>query len=143
MTGVISMIHPIERSLTALIIGGVLERHPRLKIVSAEHDVAWIAFFLHRIDKYAARGVSTIKLPMKPSDYVKRQVYATFINDPVFMNLLEFYPADNIMWSSDYPHGQATFLGSQDYVNERLSKVPEPDRRMIVRDKAAKLYNLN
>jgi len=53
------MIHPIERSLTALIIGGVLERHPRLKIVSAEHDVAWISFFLYRIDKYA-RGVSTI-----------------------------------------------------------------------------------
>ncbi len=105
MTGVISMIHPIEKSLTALIIGGVLERYPRLKIVSAEHDVAWISFFLYRIDKYAARGVSTIKLPMKPSDYVKRQVYATFINDPVFMNLLEFYPADNIMWSSDYPHG--------------------------------------
>jgi len=105
MTAVISMIHPIERSLTALIIGGVLERYPRLKIVSAENDVAWIAFFLYRIDKYAARGVSTIKLPKKPSDYVKRQVCATFINDPVFMNVLEFYPADNIMWSSDYPHG--------------------------------------
>jgi len=28
-------------------------------------------------------------------------------------------------------------------VNERLSKVPEPDRRKIVRDTAAKLYNLN
>ena len=73
-----------------MIIGGVLERYPRLQIVSAEHDVAWISFFLYRIDKYAARGVSTIKLPMKPSDYVKRQVYATFINDPVFMNVLEF-----------------------------------------------------
>jgi predicted TIM-barrel fold metal-dependent hydrolase len=143
MTGVISMIHPIERSLTALIIGGVLERYPRLKIVSAENDVAWIPFFLYRIDKYAARGISTVKLPMKPSDYVKRQVYATFINDPVFMNLLEFYPADNIMWSSDYPHGQATFPRSQDYVSEHLSKVAEPDRRKIVRDTAAKLYNLN
>jgi uncharacterized protein len=143
MTGVISMIHPIERSLTALIIGGVLERYPRLKIVSAENDVAWIPFFLYRIDKYALRGISTLKLAMKPSDYVKRQVYATFINDPIFMNLLEFYPADNIMWSSDYPHGQATFPHSQDYVNEHLSRVPEPDRCKIVRDTAAKLYNLN
>ena len=51
------MIHPIERSLTALIIGGVLERYPRLKIVSAENDVAWIPFFLYRIDN-TRRGVS-------------------------------------------------------------------------------------
>ena len=57
MTGVISMIHPIEKSLTALIIGGVLERYPRLKIVPAENDVAWIPFLLYRIDKYAARGL--------------------------------------------------------------------------------------
>jgi predicted TIM-barrel fold metal-dependent hydrolase len=143
MTGVISMIHPIERSLTALIIGGVFERFPRLKIVSAENDVAWIPFFLYRIDKYAGRGIANIKLPLKPSEYVKRQVYATFINDPVFVNLLDWYGADNIMWSSDYPHGQATFPHSQDYVAEHLSKVSVTDRQKIVHDTAAKLYGLN
>jgi predicted TIM-barrel fold metal-dependent hydrolase len=141
ITGVISMIHPIERSLTALIFGGVFERFPRLKIVSAENDVAWIPFFMYRIDKYGARGNNS-KLSLKPSEYIKRQVYATFINDPVFMNLLDWYPADNIMWSSDYPHGQATFPHSQEYVAEHLTKVGEPDRRKIVRDTAAKLYNL-
>jgi predicted TIM-barrel fold metal-dependent hydrolase len=109
MTGVISMVHPIERTLTALVFGGVLERFPRLKIISAENDVAWMAFFLFRIDKYSARGLARFNLPLKPSEYIKRQVYATFIDDPVFVNLLDWYPADNIMWSSDYPHGQATF----------------------------------
>ena len=75
------MVHPIERSLTAFVCGGVFERFPRLTIVSAENDVAWLPFFLYRIDKYAARGLSTVKLPLKPSEYIKRQVYATFIND--------------------------------------------------------------
>jgi predicted TIM-barrel fold metal-dependent hydrolase len=97
------MIHPIERSLTSLVIGGVFEKFSRLKIVSAENDVAWIPFFLFRIDKYAARGIQSKKLPLKPSEYIKRQVYATFIDDPVFVNLLDWYPSDNIMWSSDYP----------------------------------------
>ena len=143
MTGVISMVHPIERSLTAFVIGGVFERFPRLKIVSAENDVAWLPFFLYRIDKYAARGLANVKLPLKPSEYIKRQVYATFINDPVFVNLLEWYPADNIMWSSDYPHGQATFPHSQEYVTQHLSKVSEADRRKIVHDTAAKFYGLS
>jgi predicted TIM-barrel fold metal-dependent hydrolase len=143
MTGVISMVHPIERSLTAFIFGGVLDRFPRLRIVSAENDVAWMAFFLFRIDKYVGRGLASFKLSLKPSEYVKRQVYATFIDDPVFVNLLDWYPPDNIMWSSDYPHGQATFPRSQDYVAKHLSKVPEADRRKIVHDTAAKFYGLN
>jgi predicted TIM-barrel fold metal-dependent hydrolase len=143
MTGVISMIHPIERTLTSMVIGGVFERFPRLKIVSAENDVAWIPFFLFRIDKYAARGLANIKLPLKPSEYIKRNVYATFIDDPVFVNLLDWYPSDNIMWSSDYPHGQATFPRSQEYVAKHLSKVSDTDRRKIVHDTAAKLYGLN
>src|SRR6202040_3170282 len=36
MTALISMVHPVERSLTAFVCGGVVERFPRLKIVSAE-----------------------------------------------------------------------------------------------------------
>ena len=140
MSGLISMVHPIERSLTSLVFGKVFERFPRLKIVSAENDVAWIPFYLFRIDKYGSRGY---KLPLKPSEYIKRQVYATFIDDPVFVNLLDWFPADNIMWSSDYPHRQATFPRSQDYVAKHLSKVSETDRRKIVRETAAKLYDLN
>jgi predicted TIM-barrel fold metal-dependent hydrolase len=143
MIGVVSMVHPIERSLTALIFGGVLERYPRLKIVSAENDVAWIPFFLFRIDKYVSRGFARFKLSLKPSEYVKRQVYATFIDDPVFVNLLDWYPSDNIMWSSDYPHAQATFPHSRDYVAQHLSKVSAEDRRKIVHDTAARLYGLN
>src|SRR5216683_1390507 len=140
MSGLISMVHPIERSLTSLVFGKVFERFPRLKIVSAENDVAWIPFYLFRIDKYGSRGY---KLPLKPSEYIKRQVYATFIDDPVFVNLLDWFPADNIMWSSDYPHRQATFPKSQDYVAKHLSKVSESDRNKIVRETAAKLYDLN
>ena len=143
MTGIISMVHPIERSLTAFVIGGVFERFPRLKIVSAENDVAWLPFFLYRIDKYAARGLATLTLALKPSEYSKRHVYAAFINDPVFVNLLDWYPADNIMWSSDYPHGQATFPHSQEYVAQHLSKVSETDRRKLVHDTAAKFYGLS
>jgi predicted TIM-barrel fold metal-dependent hydrolase len=143
MTALVSMVHPIERSMTALIFGGVFERFPRLKIVSAENDVAWIPFYLFRVDKYAARGFANVKLPLKPSEYIKRQVYATFIDDPVFVNLLEWFPSANIMWSSDYPHGQATFPHSQDYVARHLAKLSDDDRRNIVRDTAAKVYGLN
>ena len=142
MTGIISMVHPIERSLTAFVFGGVFQRFPRLKIVSVENDVAWLPSFLYRIPKYAARGLAKFNLSLKPSEYIKRRVCATFIDDPVFVNLLDWYPAENIMWSPDYPHGQATFPRSQGYVTQHLSKVSEADRPKIVHDTGTKFYGL-
>jgi len=83
-----------------------------------------------------------MKLPMPASEYVKRQVYATFIADPVFVNLLDRYPADNIMWSSDYPHTAATFPRSREIVNKRLGTLPPDQLRKIVRETAAKVYHI-
>jgi uncharacterized protein len=84
-----------------------------------------------------------MKLPMRASEYIKRQIFATFISDPVFVDSLHRYGPDNIMWSSDYPHTAATFPRSQEIVAKRFGNLPETDRRKIVHDTAAKLYGLN
>src|SRR5215831_2448703 len=80
-----NVIHEIQRSLTAIIMGGVLERFPNLKIVSAENDVGWIPHYMFRLDhayeKFGALMDSVLR--MKPSDYVRRQMWATFQDDPV------------------------------------------------------------
>ena len=81
-------------------------------------------------------------LPKRASDYVKRQVYATFIADPVFVDSLHRYGPDNTMWSSDYPHTAATFPRSREIVAKRLGNLAEGDLRKIVRDTAARVYGL-
>jgi hypothetical protein len=40
----------IKRSLTVFIFSGVLERFPRLKLVSAENEVSWLPFVIQRWD---------------------------------------------------------------------------------------------
>jgi predicted TIM-barrel fold metal-dependent hydrolase len=83
-----------------------------------------------------------LKLPLRASEYIRRQVYATFIADPVFVDSLHRYGPDNIMWSSDYPHTAATFPRSQEIVAKRFGHLPEEQRRKIVRDTAAHIYGL-
>jgi len=80
--------HQIERSISVMVYGGVFEKFPRLKVVSAENDVGWMAYFMYRLDTVQNRlgAVGGMKLPMRASDYIKRQVYATFIADPVFVD---------------------------------------------------------
>ena len=134
----------MERSIAVFTLGGVLERFPRLTIVSAENDVAWMAYFLWRMDMIHARlgGLAPTKLTLKPSEYVKRQVYTTFINEPVFISELDRWGADNIMWSSDYPHLAATFPRSQEFVEKTFSGLPAEQRRKIVHDTAARVYGI-
>ena len=137
--------HQIERSISVLVFGGVLEKYPNLRIVSAENDVGWMAYFMYRLDTVQNRlgALGGLKLPMRASEYIKRQVYATFIADPVFVDTLHRYGPDNIMWSSDYPHTAATFPRSRDIVAKRFGSLPQLQRRKIVRDTAARVYGID
>jgi predicted TIM-barrel fold metal-dependent hydrolase len=61
--------HEIQDSLLTLIFSGVLERFPRLKLVSAEADIAWVPHLLERADKYFRRFKQgyNVTLSLKPS----------------------------------------------------------------------------
>jgi len=137
--------HQIERSICVMVYGGVLEKFPRLKIVSAENDVGWMPYLMYRLDTIQSRlgALGGMKLPMRASEYVKRQVYATFIADPVFADSLHRYGPENIMWSSDYPHTAATYPRSQEIVAKRFGSLPDEQRRKIVHDTAAQVYGLD
>jgi predicted TIM-barrel fold metal-dependent hydrolase len=87
-------------------------------------------------------GLTSTKLTLKPSEYIKRQVYATFINEPVFISELHRYGPDNIMWSSDYPHLAATFPRSQQFISETFGSLTPEQKRKIVHDTAARVYGL-
>jgi len=98
-----------------------------------------------RMDMIHSRlgALAGVKLAMKPSDYIKRQVYATFINEPVFIRTLDIYGTDNAMWSSDYPHTAATWPRSQEFINKTFDVLSESDRRKIVHDTAARVYGID
>jgi predicted TIM-barrel fold metal-dependent hydrolase len=136
--------HEVERSIAVFVLGGVLERFPKLTIVSAENDVAWMPYFMWRMDFAQDRvgSMSSKKLSLKPSEYVKRQIYASFINEPIFLDGLHRYAADNAMWSSDYPHTAAIWPKSQEFIKETFSGLAEADRRKIVHDTAARVYGI-
>jgi len=136
--------HEVERSIAVFVLGGVLERFPKLTIVSAENDVAWMPYFMWRMDFAHRRigAVSSVKLSLKPSDYVKRQVYATFIEEPILLDGYHRYAADNAMWSSDYPHTAAIWPRSQEFIKDTFSELSETDRKKLIHDTAARVYRI-
>jgi uncharacterized protein len=139
----IHCIHIVEQCITRLVYGGVFERFPNLKVVSAENDVGWIPNWVHRLDHvYSKMGNPRPRLPMKPSDYVRRNVWATFQDDPLGPATWKFFGEDNYMWASDFPHADSTFPNSVKTIGENFSGVPAEVRQKIVFSNANKLYGL-
>jgi predicted TIM-barrel fold metal-dependent hydrolase len=142
--------HEIEKSFSILILSGVLERFPRLKIVSAENNCGWLPYYLQRMDRGFARfgpsGTVTpwpTKLTLKPSEYFQRQMYCTFIDDSFGVASRHWIGVDNIMWSSDYPHTASTWPHSRDIIARDFKDVSEVEKRKIVRENAAQLYGFD
>ena len=134
----------IADALFDLIFSGVLERFPRLKIVSVENEIGWIPYWLSQCDKAFERFRSTLPLAIdkRPSEYFARQIYATFFNDRVGCRFFSWWGMDNCMWSNDYPHQNSTWPRSREVIARDLGPLAAADRAKLVRLNVARLYDL-
>jgi uncharacterized protein len=126
--------------LMSVIFAGVLEHRPGIKLVIGEAGTGWIPYILQRMDAEWEDQFKELDLKMPPSEYWRRQCYATYQSDPIGVKLLDELGEDNIMWGSDFPHPDGIWPDSQEYIQRELGHLPAATQRKIVCDNAAKLY---
>ncbi len=54
----------------------------------------------------------------------------------------QFTRAENLLWSSDYPHDRSTWPRSRELLDELFEGVPKEERRMMAGDNARRLYEM-
>ena len=137
-------VHEIQRSFTDLIFGGVLERFPSLILVSAENDSGWLPHYMYRMDHAFEKFnvMSDDPLPQKPSYYIRRQMMATFQDDPIGPMTWEFFGTDNYMWASDFPHTDCTWPHSRAVIERDFAKLPDAVTHKIVFENVARVYQM-
>jgi hypothetical protein len=86
--------------------------------------------------------MSPIKLSMKPSEYFRRQIYATFIRDELLTSSVSYLGATNLMWSSDFPHMASTWPKSHECIDKALGGLKKSDQARMTRDNVAGLYGI-
>ena len=149
---------------TKLAIGGTLavhrqrprrdQHHPqrharppsrRLQMVSVESGVGWIPFILEALDYEMSENApkELDKLSMLPSEYFKRQLFATFWfeknNVPA---LIESVGEDNVLFETDFPHPTCLYPKPLETVADKMSTLTPEVQRKILGENAAKLYRL-
>jgi predicted TIM-barrel fold metal-dependent hydrolase len=109
--------------LGALVFDGVLERHPKLTVIVEELGISWLPHLLAVLDSAVGRSKndqlsdgklrpdyagSAYRLPLAPSEYLRRQVRVTpLVATELLLPTLNLAP-EMLCFSSDYPHVEGT-----------------------------------
>ncbi len=137
--------HPVEQMLAAgsFCMGGILERHPSLRVAFLEGNCSWVPFLLWRMDEHWERqgDVYAPELTMAPSEYFKRQCFVSVECDeePV-KYVIDAIGDDRIVFSTDFPHGDSKFPRAV----ESFLRLPISDdsKRKILWSNCAAYYGL-
>ena len=135
----------VRMSLAHMIFSGVFERYPKLQVGSIEMELSWVPHFLDRIDyTYTQKPPreNIFKKDALPSDYFHSNVFLSFQEDGLGIQLRHLIGVDNLAWGSDYPHLESTFPRSREIIEEVLGGCTEEEKARIVGGNIARIYHL-
>ena len=132
--------NPLETTVAAshLIFDGVLERHPRLKIV-LPHAGGYLAHYWARMDHaWRARPDCRTVIKRKPSSYLEKFYFDTITFDRgMLSHLIERFGADHVLLGTDYP-----FDMGMEHPVAFTDFLPAAQKRLVQGGNAARLLKI-
>ncbi len=127
-----------------MIYGALFQRFPKLRLAIVESGVGWMSWMAEYMDRTWERQRYWTDSPLKekPSVFMDRNVYGSFIHDRVGILNRNIPGGKNIMWSSDYPHSETTFPNSLSVIERDFEGIPEADINEIVCERAKRFYKV-
>ena len=112
---------PVEILLTSMVMGGVFERFPHLRLGIIEFGAQWIGPLAERMDLHANLLAKVgAALPLKPSEYLTRNVRVTpFWSEPVGRYVERYGMEELYVFSTDFPHVE----GGRDPIGKFLASL--------------------
>jgi len=133
---------PAALACTDLILNGVFERHPDLRLGIVELSAVWVPLFLMMLDG-GSQFVQRLngrdrRLPLRPSEYFKRQVrVSSFAYELPAQIQRQLGGAELLMCCSDYPHSEGTAHPLADYAGGGKFALRPADAPGLFHDNAA------
>lgn len=111
LVGMMHNVAPFREMFGRYLFGGILDRCPGLRVGWFEGGINWIPAALQDAEHLYASlqhmGDHTIEHEV--AHYWEHHMYASFMVDPLGLELIDRIGIDRVMWSSDYPHNESTY----------------------------------
>jgi predicted TIM-barrel fold metal-dependent hydrolase len=131
--------------IAAMILSGVFERIPELRIYLAETNAGWIpeAFFMMDDSYRIFQHWYGVKLEMLPSEYARRHFYFGIVRDPVALKMGDLVPLDNLMFGSDFPHSVSSYPETARWLDVIFDGTSDEVRRRVLVDTPCAFFGLD
>ena len=139
------LVHTMQTQAASLVLEGVFERFPRLRVVLIEGGLAWGPPLMWRLDAHWRKMRSEVPhLKRPPSEYMRENLYYSTqpMEEPErpadLRKTFGWLGWDRVMYASDYPHWDF-----DDPKSAFKCELSETERRAIMRGNAESIYRLN
>jgi predicted TIM-barrel fold metal-dependent hydrolase len=138
----------VLNTLPALLGAGLFERFPTMHLLFVEVGARWLLNMMDTLDEawYVGPGVKEVNrtffrsdgsqvhqflpdelnlkwpYPLKPSEYIRRQVHFTFQDDWIALRNRTLTGIEPLVWGNDYPHYEGTFPKSKEAVRKQVER---------------------
>jgi predicted TIM-barrel fold metal-dependent hydrolase len=147
MNGFLSIMRGCQDIMGTLVLGGVFERHPHLRVVCAEADAGWVPHYLDRMDHAYKRHRYWLpagqQLSKLPSEYFRDNIYTTFQDDWVAFKVANDMNWKHLLWANDFPHSDSTWPWSQQMLAEHTKSLTPEQKTAILGASTAELYGID
>jgi predicted TIM-barrel fold metal-dependent hydrolase len=133
-------------SATQLIMSGVFDRFPDLRVIILECGAGWLPFSMDVMNHFydRQRFWAGIDLKNPPAWYcTSGNLLWNIICDKTAIRLRDEIGVDNLSWSSDFPHGNSEWPESRSRALKLLDGCTDEERDKILWSNAAKFYRLD
>jgi predicted TIM-barrel fold metal-dependent hydrolase len=146
MAGFLSIVRGCQDIMALLVLGGVFERHPALRVVCAEADAGWVPHYMYRMDHAYQRHRNWLPpgqaLSKLPSAYFAENIYVTFQDDWTAFKQVGDMNWHRLLWANDFPHSDSTWPWSQEMLAEHTRSLSAEQKQAILHDNTAALYGV-
>ena len=143
----LSIVRGCQDIMGMLVLGGVFERHPDLRIVCVEADAGWVPHFMYRMDHAWKRHRYWLppgqELTRLPSEWFFDNIYVTFQDDWTAFRFADAMNWRHLLWANDFPHSDSTWPWSQEMLAEHTKDLTDEQRRAILSTNTADLYHID
>jgi predicted TIM-barrel fold metal-dependent hydrolase len=136
---------PTMEPLVNICASGVAERHPNLRFGSIEAGIGWVAWMLEAMDEAYRKHHMWVKpkLELLPSEYFRRQGFASFQEDKSGLDLARGHDlGDNFLWANDFPHHEGTWPYSAQAIERTMGGLDDAERARILGLNSARIFKL-
>ena len=129
---------------TSLIMGGVLERHPKLKVVFLESGCGWASFWPDRLEsgiQGGTRGLKINGLSRMPKEYFSEQCFvAADQDDPNITDVINNVGDHVIVSATDFGHPEGRHYATAVGDVMKLEGVSQESKKKLLWDNALRAY---